>query len=130
MSVIIAQSTISRYDSRNRLVSKTYADSGTRTYSYDPAGNMTGETDPNANVFVNTFDVLNRMTQTSVNGTVARTFTYDTASRLLSASDTNEGRLFCEFSRIYDKNGRVFSETQTVGTDTFPVNYSYDLSAI
>ena len=38
------------YDSRDRLITVTYADTGVEHYTYDTAGDMTADTDPMGNV--------------------------------------------------------------------------------
>ena len=77
---------------------------------------------------MNTFDALNRLTSVAVNGAPARNYLYDKASRLTVARDRNQGRLSCEFSRSYDKDGQILTETQAIGTKSFPVGYAYDLA--
>jgi len=118
------------------LDSETHPESGTTTYGYDAAGNLTSKRDANGTGFTFTYDGNNRLTgvlagsrqttityepgsdnrQTLSNPSVSTTFVYDPAGRLQHRADT----IGAEARRIgvafmYDGNDNLVGTTYTSG---------------
>ena len=123
--------TISSYDSINRLTGQVNADGGTRVHVYDRDHNVTQTTDENNTVHTFTYDGLNRRTRRDVNpdpartvaggtlpmivGTTVQRWRYDGLSRITEAFDNNDagdpGDDWTVFSR-YDSLSRCLEENQ------------------
>jgi RHS repeat-associated protein len=87
------QTTTYGYDTQNRLISVTYADTFGRVAQYDADHQRTQVTDPNGSVATTTFDGLGRpLSRTvvrgaGVQGSTAETFGYDGSSRVTFAQN-------------------------------------------
>lgn len=119
------------YDSLSRLRSAINPESGTVTYTYDDNGNLSTKTDARGVLSTYIYDGLNRATSRSYSdGTPAVTYSYDS-----SAISNGKGRLASVSSSVstysysgYDAMGRVSGGWQTLGSQTYPLSYGYDLS--
>jgi RHS repeat-associated protein len=140
------------YDSLNRKVLTTYADTTTVAYAYDKDDNLVTKTDQNGSVFTHSYDVLNRLVDTSVvsaNGLIGSnlwTYSYDGLSRRMSATDNNDPELTIDDSTVeyrYNSLNYLLSETNNglaaqatydglgnrqtlLYPDSRLLNYSYD----
>jgi RHS repeat-associated protein len=131
------------YSSLARLLTATNPESGTLSYQYDNNGNLLQKTDPRLLADNQThvtitydYDALNRVkTRTYNDGTApnytdrtpAVTYTYD------SVSAYGKGRLASVSSSVssysysgYDALGRALGGSQTIGSQNYPVGYTYD----
>ena len=116
------------YNGFGDLSTQTSPDTGTTSNTYDSAGNLATSTDARGAVSTYSYDTLNRVTSVaySRSGTTDQTvsFTYDTGTNgkghLTGASDANHS-----LSWSYDALGRVTGKTQTVGSITKSVGYTY-----
>jgi YD repeat-containing protein len=116
------------------LDSETQPESGTTTYGYDSAGNLTSKTDANGTGFTFSYDGNNRLTrvlaggrqttityepgsdnrQTASGPSVMSTFVYDGPGRLQHRNDVIDGRtLGADFG--YDGNDSLTDITYTSG---------------
>jgi YD repeat-containing protein len=132
------------YNSLNQLVSMGQAESGTTTFSYDPAGRLDTTTDARAISVTNGYDADGRPVSVNApgtdedvattydgdgnvasvtNGTVHSTFTYDTAHRLTSRTDVINGRTFAQ-TYTYDALDNLTSVAYPLSGRT--VFYDYD----
>src|SRR6185436_2488624 len=101
-------------------------DTGTTTFTYDPASNIATKTDARSITATYSYDELNRLTQI-VYPDETVTFAYDSCTngvgRLCSVADragtTSYG---------YDLWGRVTTKSQTVGALTQTMAYAYNAS--
>src|SRR5207237_9552953 len=118
------------YDSLKRLTSATNPESGAVSYHYENNGNLTQKTDARGVVTTfGTYDALSRPTTKSYSdGTPSVTYNYDTATN-------GKGRLASVSSSVstysystYDALGRAKNASQTLGSQTYSLSYSYDLS--
>ncbi|MBW7914743.1 MAG: RHS repeat protein, partial [Taibaiella sp.] len=108
------------YDVFGRQTQITDPSAGTVSYTYDAAGNQNKITDANAKSVSSTFDAYNRLiTKTTVEFT--STYTYNTDGRLTTISNNNG----TSKSFTYDALGRVTKTTETVGSETYQVDYTY-----
>ncbi len=101
-------------------------DTGTTTYTYDPAGNMTTKTDAKGVTATYTFDAANRLTQISFPDPV------DNVSYGYDACINGKGRL-CSMvdasgttSYEYTPKAQVRKETKISDGVTYVTQYSYD----
>jgi RHS repeat-associated protein len=114
------------YDANGNLATKTDPNGnatptlgdGTTTYSYDPAGRLTGINYSDATPAVSfTYDAAgNRKTMSDSAGTVS--YAYDALDRLTSSTRGSDA-----FSYTYDPAGNLANRTYP---DTTTTNYSYD----
>lgn len=101
---------------------------GSWSYTYDDNGNLTQSVDPKSQTINYTYDDVNRpLTEDYTGGTGTEiTYTYDSCtngvgklcSALVSGSSTT--------TYTYDSNSNKASESETVNSNTFGTNYSYD----
>jgi RHS repeat-associated protein len=118
------------YDSLKRLSSVTNPEGGTLSYQYDNNGNLTQKTDARGVVTTfGTYDLLNRPTTKSYSdGTPSVTYAYDTATngkgRLASVSSSVSTYSYSS----YDALGRALNGSETLGSQTYSLTYSYDLA--
>ena len=103
-----------------QLTAETYADSNSKTYTYNKLGQRTTHTDANQNHFTYEFDNLHRITEvnittgTGVEGTTQQTFEYDLMSRIIKTKDISpEG--INEVEHQYNTLSRLLSENLKVG---------------
>ncbi len=89
------------HTSRNQLKSVTRG-TGTSTFSYDPAGRLTGKSYPNG---------------------VITSYAYDANNRLTSQQAVKDGQTLQSFSQAYDPAGNITSLTEDGALTT---SYSYD----
>ena len=112
------------YDFQNRLIRKTYPDSTTVQYIYDPAGRMTQVQDPTG-TYSFAYDNMNRLTQTTTAYAFlpARTFTvnyaYDASSNRQTMTDPEQGPYLYTYDALNRlKTLRDFqTQTYTFGYD-------------
>jgi RHS repeat-associated protein len=119
------------YDSLKRLTSATNPESGTLSYQYDPAGNLTLKIDARGISTVYTYDDLNRVTLRNYSdATPDVTYTYDTVGvpnskgKLTSVSSTVSVNNYTAF----DVMGRVTSHQQVTDSQTYGMSYGYNLA--
>jgi RHS repeat-associated protein len=124
------------YDSLKRLSSATNPESGTISYDYDANGNLRHKIDPrlladNQTHVTTTYDYdsLNRLTTRSYNdGTPTVSNNYDSApngkGRLASVSSSVSTYSY----NAYDALGRALGGTETIGSQSYTVGYTYDLA--
>ncbi len=118
------------YDSLKRLSSATNPESGAISYQYDANGNLTQKIDARSITTNYAYDALNRATSRSYSdGTPTMTYGYDPNIA------NGKGRLATVSSSIstytyssYDAMGRVLAGSQTLGAQSYPLAYSYDLA--
>jgi YD repeat-containing protein len=132
-----------QYTPRNELFREIHPESGTVTYTYDPAGNLETRSDAAFGTTTFSYDGNNRLTginrlgsahDTSIeydasdnrtalaNGDVASEFVYDNANRLQSRKDDLDG-VVLRTSYSYDLNDNLLGLTYPSG---FKVDYTYD----
>ena len=119
------------YDSLKRLTSATNPESGTISYAYDANGNLTSKTDARSITTTFAYDALNRATSRSYSdGTPTVSYNYDS-----SGISNGKGRLAAVSSSVstysysgYDAAGKVLGGSQTLGSQTYSMSYSYDLA--
>jgi RHS repeat-associated protein len=116
-------STAYTYDGLGDLIETASPDTGTTAMTYDSGGNLSTSTDARSQVASFSYDALNR---TTVAGYSDQTidYTYDSGTNgvghLTGASDSDHS-----MSWQYDSHGRVTSKSQTVGSITKTLGYSY-----
>jgi len=124
------------YNGFGDLLTQVSPDTGTTTNTYDSAGNLATATDARGAVATYSYDALNRVTSVaySVGGVTDQTvsFTYDLGpngkGRLTGASDANHSLTWG-----YDSEGRIASQSQTVGAVTMSWGFGYtsaDLTSV
>jgi YD repeat-containing protein len=119
------------YDSLKRLTSATNPESGTLSYSYDNSGNLLTKTDARSITATYSYDALNRaVTRSYSDGAPTVTYSYDSG-----AISNGKGRLASVSSSVasysysgYDAMGRATGGMQTIGSQNYSVEYSYDLA--
>ncbi|MBQ4481413.1 MAG: RHS repeat-associated core domain-containing protein [Victivallales bacterium] len=96
------------YDTRGRMVRKTYADGSHVDYTYDADGNVLTRTSARGIIATYTYDLAGRPTGISFsdNATASLSYAYDRAGRLVSVTDAAGTR-----SLAYDAFGNCLSET-------------------
>ncbi|MDJ0656852.1 MAG: RHS repeat-associated core domain-containing protein [Xanthomonadales bacterium] len=116
------------YDSLDRRVGQTNADTTEYVYSYDRDSNLVSVTDPNLNMINNTYDGINRLVQRDivrgpgVTGTTQELYGYDGMNRQTFSSDNNgpSGGAHT-VDRAWDSLSRLLEENQ----DLEPVSHVY-----
>jgi RHS repeat-associated protein len=116
------------YSGFGDLLTQGSPDTGSTTNTYDGGGNLHTSTNARGAVATYAFDALNRPASVSyaLGGVTDQTitFTYDAGTygkgHLTGASDANHALVW-----VYDALGRVTSKTQTVGSSSLTVGYSY-----
>src|SRR5437879_691954 len=130
------------YDALNRLataldnrIAAQGGPSTPTTYSYDPAGNLTGYAYPNTMQTANAFDSLNRLTQTCEASTspaclagtklASYAYTLGNAGNRTNVLELNSRNVVYG----YDNDYRLSSEAVTAdpGGNNGTVNYIYDV---
>lgn len=119
------------YDSLSRLRTAANPESGTVTYTYDPNGNLLTKLDARSITTSYVYDSLNRVTSRSYSdSTPTVSYVYDSAS-----ISNGKGRLASISSSVssyaysgYDAVGKVTGATQTIGSQSYSLSYSYDLA--
>jgi len=110
------------YDTHFFLTSITDPETGATVIGRDEVGNMTSRQVGTSGVTGYTYDGRNRQIAiTYPAGTPSVTLTYFKDDKLRSVDN---GVARCDYA--YDANKNMTSETLTVGTRTFPTQYSYD----
>jgi YD repeat-containing protein len=110
------------YDTRFFLTSITDPETGITAMGRDEVGNMSSRQVGTSGVTGYTYDGRNRQTAiTYPAGTPSVTLGYYKDDKL-KFSDNGVAR--CDY--VYDANKNLTSETLTVGTRTFPAQYTYD----
>lgn len=95
------------YDSRGRMVRKTYADGTHIDYAYDADGNVTSRTSARGVVRIYAYDMGGRPVSVSyTDGTPSTACIYDRAGRMVSVTDAAGTRTLG-----YDTNGNCVSES-------------------
>lgn len=112
------------YDGLNQLLSQSSPDTGGSSYTYNSAGQVSSRTNAANQQTQATYDAKGRpSTVTYADGRVV-TYTYDQGTnglgRLTSVSDADSS-----LSWTYDAQGRVLSQTQTIGAGGNAPAYSY-----
>jgi RHS repeat-associated protein len=135
------------YDSLKRLHQAANPESGTTAYSYDYSGNLSTRTDANGTVITfSAYDGMNRATGksyapgTGVASTPSVSYTYDstTAAPCSLPSSGNLKGLLTQVTNGasttnytgYDWAGRPACSSQTTGTPTYAMQYTYDLAGL
>ncbi len=118
------------YDAMGRLLSSTQPESGTITYGYDNAGNLTYRKDNRGIETSLCYDALNRAKQqTFSDGTPTKTYSYDGSGisngigQLTTASNANTTENYTSF----DSLGHVKTSTQVTAGQTYGFAYVYNL---
>ena len=125
------QFTAFEYDNFDRIISKTYPDGHSDTYTYnglttssqvggvissrtiDELGNLVGVTDPGGSIiYSRTAD--GRPLSLSVNGEATTTFEYDSHGRKTAINDPSAGRI----TYSYDSGGNISTITDARGKKT------------
>ena len=105
---------------------------GTSTYSYDPAGNLTSATDANGGTTTRTYDAVNRvLTATSMKPGVLNetvTWVYDNSTsgnygrgRVASMTDPSGSATY-----RYERRGLLTSEQKTIQAANYTTTFMYD----
>src|SRR5437899_7058243 len=101
----------------DRLATRADPLGHSESFTYNPAGNLTGHTDRKGQAATLRYDALNRRTgATYADATV--TSTYDAVGRLTRVTDSAGGTI----TSAYDTLDRLVSQTAALGT----VGYTYD----
>lgn len=126
------QTTSRSYDAANQLSGVRYSDGATPgdNFSYNPDGQLVGESETNGWSRNYTYDSLNRLvsnTDTTPATTGTRTesvsYGYDLANRVTTLSPTSYLGTAYTFSRTYDSAGEMTSVSDGKGNTT---TFSYD----
>ena len=115
------------YSSLGLVTSATNPESGSISYQYDNKGNLTQKTDARGIVTTYGYDPLSRVTTRTYNdGTPGVSYNYDSASygkgRLASVGSSVSSYSYS----AYDALGRALGGSQTIGSQSYPVGYTYD----
>jgi RHS repeat-associated protein len=107
----------------------------TMAYDYDDSGNLLHKIDARGVVSTYTYDALDRnLTIVYTNdpaGTPSITHTYDTATLgkgRLKSTQTSGATGSLTTIQTYDALGRIKGSTQTLGSKSYPLSYTYDLA--
>ena len=109
-------------------------DRGDRTYWYDEADRLTQMTDAKGQVAQYSYDNAGRQLTQTYTGASGQNiaFAYDsTASgnkgvgRLTSVTDASGSSAF-----VYDAQGRLVTDSKTIGSNSYPVSYAYDSNGL
>lgn len=113
------------------LTLQTSPDTGNTSNTYDAAGNVLTRTDAKQQTTTYAYDALNRVTLITFHDGSKQAYAYDSVpngiGRLSSITETdsvNQQTSFIQYA--YSPQGRVASETRTVGGMQYVVAYSYD----
>ncbi len=113
------------YNNRGELISVEDALGNTESYSYDDNGYMITKTDRNGTLFTYTYNALGAVISETAekSGRTTQQKTYAYTSTGLIKTESGGG---ITISRSYDDIGRLISETEYDGTDTFRNEYEYN----
>ncbi len=122
------------YDSLSRLLTASNPESGTFTYTYDNAGNLTQRVEGARGITTTYgYDALNRLTGTSYSDgvTPSVSYTWDTAAQhgvgqLQSVTASNG---VTQAFTGYDSLGNVTGSVEAVGSNSFPFVYRSNLAS-
>ncbi|MFZ2974577.1 MAG: RHS repeat-associated core domain-containing protein [Ferribacterium limneticum] len=116
-------------DGLGNVLSESAADRGTRTATYDTAGNLKTLNDGRG-IVSTTYDALNRPTQVSTSNGKVQTLTWDSApgctygiGRLCQVSNGNTVTTYA-----YDAGGNLQTITRSEGSETFNTTVAYNLA--
>ncbi|MDP2938467.1 MAG: RHS repeat-associated core domain-containing protein [Candidatus Omnitrophota bacterium] len=109
------------YDSFDRLQTTTYADASYAQYTYDKNSNLSELRTPNSELINYTYDVLNRLDLKTYPNQTTVDYAYDLGSRLTSIVYGLSSMVY-----TYDTLNRITSNTQTVNSQPYTLNYEYD----
>lgn len=100
-----------RYDARGKLLAKTYPDGGTELYEHDAAGQMIRRVRPDGTAALHQYDTRGRLLSVKwdADRSAPSTYAYDATGRMTMASNPS-----ASIKRMYDRAGRLASETQEV----------------
>ena len=122
------------YDSLGRLMSETFPESGTSSFTYDDNGNVLSKRDARGVVVHSTYDVLNRRTATTFSdGTPSAAYVYDeTGNDLIGLITNSKGRMTSAwtsdgtgYSWTYDAGGRPTQQTALIDGQMYPLEFGY-----
>ncbi len=122
------------YDSLSRLLTASNPESGTFSYTYDNAGNLTQRVEGARGITTTYgYDALNRLTGTSYSDgvTPSVSYTWDTAAQhgvgqLQSVTASNG---VTQAFTGYDSLGNVTGSVEAVGSNSFPFVYRSNLAS-
>jgi YD repeat-containing protein len=122
------------YDSLGRLISETFPESGTSSFTYDDNGNVLSKRDARGVVVYSTYDALNRRKGTTFSdGTPSAAYVYDeTGNDLIGLITNSKGRMTSAwtsdgtgYSWTYDVGGRPTQQTALIDGQMYPLEFSY-----
>jgi RHS repeat-associated protein len=93
----------------NRILTMTENGAAWRSYSYDGAGNITGETRP-GETFVYTYNKRNRLASVTRNAAAWATYVYSASEQLASRVSTAPAAPLGTIHYIYDTDGHLIAE--------------------
>lgn len=108
-----------QYDDRHYLVSATYPETGTTTYTRYSQGNIDHLTD-GLGLKDHGYDVLNRL-KTILYGSDSINFTYDAESNLITRTNPGAAETY-----TYDPLNRLTEKSETIAGRTYMTKYAYD----
>lgn len=115
------------YDPAGNQTTLSDPDAGTLTYKYDALGRIKSQTDARDIVTLYTYDAANRLTQKTIDGTTTN-YTYGTsgnATNCLTSIQTGDRSI----SYNYSNSRKIVSETRSmngISPLTFQYEYNYD----
>jgi RHS repeat-associated protein len=115
------------FDDKGRVYQTISPDTGTTTYSYDPAGNMVSKTDAKGVTSSYTYDAANRLTRIHFPSDGDVVYAYDNCvngkGRLCSMADTSSTTNY-----EWTAKGQVRKKTRAVDGIQYVTQYSYDMN--
>ncbi len=114
------------YDDYARQIKLTEKNSGITIYEYDAFGQLVDQKDANGNNYVMIYDVMGRLIQKTGTPDGPYNYLYQSSGNginLLVRSSSGNGYLK-EYT--YDAYNRVTEAKETIGTEVFTTNYTYD----
>jgi RHS repeat-associated protein len=113
------------FDDKGRVYQVVSPDTGTTTYGYDPAGNLTSKADAKGVTISYQYDALNRLTNINFPSDTAIVYIYDTCvngkGRLCSMTDASGTTVY-----EYTAKAQVKKETKTIDSIQYVTQYTYD----
>lgn len=118
-------------DGLSNLLQQTSPDTGITSSTYDAAGNLATQTDAKGQVTTYAYDALNRVTLIGFHDGSKQLYAYDQGAngigRLTSIEERDAANAVTSaIAYAYDLQGRVTSETRTLGAVAQTVGYSFD----